>query len=172
MVFQTPILLDWRTTVQNIMLPVEILGLDQKKSHDAALDLIKMVGLEGTERRFPYELSGGMQQRVSLCRALVHDPTLLLMDEPFGALDAISRDRMDIELMRIWSERKKTVIFITHSVPEAVFLADKVVVMTPGPGKVAGIIKMDLPRPRTLETQYTKEFRDYCRNILSMIGGR
>lgn len=169
MVFQEPVLLEWRNVLGNVMLPVEILRLNREIHHKIGMNLIKLVGLEGFENRYPYELSGGMQQRVSICRALVHDPTLLLMDEPFGALDAITRDKMNLELLRIWKETKKTVLYVTHHIPEAVFLGDKVVILSCRPAKVAKIIKIDLPRPRTIEMQYTKEFREYCNSILQLI---
>jgi NitT/TauT family transport system ATP-binding protein len=169
MVFQQPVLLEWRSIIGNVLLPIEILGLDEKKHQKIAIDLIKLVGLEGFEKRYPYELSGGMQQRVSICRALVHDPTILLMDEPFGALDAMTRDKMNLELLRIWKKAKKTIIYITHHIPEAVFLADKVIVLCSRPSNVKKIVEIDLPRPRTIEMQYTKEFRNYCRSILQLI---
>lgn len=170
-VFQAPTLLEWRSVLDNVLLPVEILGKDKKKYYEEAMNLIKLVGLQNFERRYPWELSGGMQQRVSICRSLIHDPKLLLMDEPFGALDAITRDRMDLELLRIWKEKRKTVIYITHSIPESVFLADRVVVLSARPAKVVKIVKVNLPRPRTVEMQYTKKFKDYCHFIVNLIAG-
>jgi NitT/TauT family transport system ATP-binding protein len=170
-VFQSPVLLRWRNVFKNVMLPVEILGGDKEKYSAICMDLIKKVALDGFENRYPDELSGGMQQRVSICRALVHDPALLLMDEPFGALDAITRDKMNLELLRIWSETKKTILYITHHVPEAVFLGDRVVILSNRPAKVVEIVKIDLPRPRTIEVQYTREFRDHCRHVTRLIEG-
>ena len=139
-----------------------------------SLELLKLVGLEGFESRYPRELSGGMQQRVSLVRALIHDPALLLMDEPFGALDAMTRETMHIELQRIWMERRKTIVFITHSIAEAVFLADRVLVMTPRPGKIGAELTIDLPRPRPLDIVNTEVFGGYVRQIraaLNATGG-
>ena len=150
-VFQSATLLPWRTVLQNVMLPVDVLGLDRSVFRPRAETLIGMVGLAGFEGRYPGELSGGMQQRVALSRALVHDPALLLMDEPFGALDALTRETMNLELQRIWMEANKTVILITHSISEAVFLGDRVAVMTPRPGRLAEIVAVDIPRPRTLD---------------------
>jgi NitT/TauT family transport system ATP-binding protein len=131
----------------------------------AATDLLGLVGLHGFERRYPWELSGGMQQRVAITRALVHDPAMLLMDEPFGALDAMTREHMNLELQRIWLDKKKTVFFITHSIPEAVFLADRVLVMTPRPGRVVDDLRVDIPRPRALEAMNTPAFGEYARHI-------
>jgi NitT/TauT family transport system ATP-binding protein len=135
-----------------------------------ALELLELTGLRGFENKYPNELSGGMQQRVSISRALIHDPPLLLMDEPFGALDAITRDEMNLELLRIWSESKKTVLFITHSIAEAVFLGDRVVVMTPRPGKVAEIMTIDLPRPRTTALRDDSKFIGYVKKIRERLG--
>lgn len=123
MVFQSPVLLKWRKVIDNVLLPIEILRLDRKEFEKKAYELIELVGLKGFEVKYPNELSGGMQQRVSICRALIHDPPLLLMDEPFGALDALTRDELNLELLRIWSETKKTILFVTHSIPESVFIS-------------------------------------------------
>lgn len=164
-VFQSPVLFPWRSVLGNVMLPGDVQGLDKKKLRSDALDLIKLVGLDGFEGRYPWELSGGMQQRVGIVRALVHDPAMLLMDEPFGALDAMTRESMNVELQRIWMERRKTVLFITHSVGEAVYLADRVVVMTPRPGKIQDELKIDLPRPRPLEVMNTEAFGTYVKRI-------
>src|SRR6058998_1683156 len=158
MVFQDPVLLPWRTVLENVMLPVAVLRLDRRTHHRRALDLLGLVGLAGFEDKYPHELSGGMRQRVSLARALVHDPALLLMDEPFGALDAMTREAMNLELQRIWSETGKTVLFITHSIPEAVFLGDRVLVMSERPGTIAAMYDVKLPRPRSLRMMGEPEF--------------
>src|SRR5262249_21538847 len=146
-VFQNPVLMAWRATLRNILLQIEIPGRDVEGYRAPARELIQLVGLDGFENAYPHQLSGGMQQRVGLCRALVHDPDLLLMDEPFGALDALMREQMNAELQRIWMERRKTVLFITHSISEAVYLADRVPVMSPRPGRIVGEIKVELARP-------------------------
>ena len=157
-VFQDPVLLGWRTVLQNTLLPAEVLRLDLKAAALRARELIKLVGLDGFEDKYPMELSGGMRQRNAIIRALIHDPAVLLMDEPFGALDAMTREQMNLELQRIWLESRKTVLFITHSIPEAVFLGDRVVVMTPRPGRIAEVIEVGHPRPRSLEIMATPEF--------------
>jgi NitT/TauT family transport system ATP-binding protein len=158
LVFQSPVLLPWRTILANVTVPSEIQGLDITAARTRGQELLAMVGLAGFENRYPGELSGGMEQRVGICRALVHQPTFLLMDEPFGALDAMTREVMNLELLRIWREQRITILLVTHSIAEAVFLADKVVVMTPRPGRIAEIIDVDLPRPRTLGMFNTAEF--------------
>lgn len=164
-VFQKALLLDWRKVIDNVLLPIEILKLDKKKYIDRAMDLLDMVGLKGFENRYPNELSGGMQQRVSIARALIHDPKLILMDEPFGALDAITREKMNLELMRIWSESKKTVLFITHEIAEAVFLSDRVIVLSARPSRQVGAFDIDLPRPRNIELKTTSEFNKYVIDV-------
>ncbi len=164
-VFQSPLLMAWRTVLRNILLQIEIRNLPVADYLATARDLIQLVGLEGFEEALPHQLSGGMQQRVGLCRALVHDPDLLLMDEPFGALDALTREQMNAELQRIWMERRKSVLFITHSISEAVYLADRVVVMTPRPGRIAGEIRIGLPRPRTVASTETPEFSRYTHAV-------
>jgi len=164
-VFQDPVLLPWRTVFDNVMLPVEVLGLDRKSSGSRAMDLLGLVGLEGFEDKYPHELSGGMRQRVAIARALVHDPSLLLMDEPFGALDAMTREFMNLELLRIWQESGKTIVFITHSIPEAAFLADRVVVMSARPGRIQEIVDVRLSRPRDLDMMASDEFGVYTRRI-------
>lgn len=174
MVFQAPVLLKWRSVLGNILLPVEFAKLDLPSHVEKARALIKLVGLEGFEEMYPHELSGGMQQRASLCRALVTDPQLLLMDEPFGALDAMTRDELDMELLRIWDERKKTVLFVTHSIQEAVFLSDFVFVMSARPGRLLEEIAIELPRPRTLEMMSAANFGEYTlriRALLNAAGG-
>src|ERR687884_2309072 len=150
-VFQSPVLLAWRTVLRNVMMPVEVRGLDRETHLARAKKLLVTAGLAGFENKYPWQLSGGMQQRTAICRALVHDPKIVLMDEPFGALDAMSRERMNVELQRIQGETRKTVVFITHSIPEAVFLGDRVLVMTERPGAIAAIYDVPLRRPRTLE---------------------
>ena len=157
-VFQNPVLMNWRTVIKNIMIQVEVRGLDYAAHERRAHELIKLVGIEGFEDHYPYQLSGGMQQRVSICRALIHDPPLLLMDEPFGALDALTRETMNIELQRIWLENRKTIFFITHSIPESVFLADRVVVLSERPGRIRTVMRVDLPRPRDMSTMESPEF--------------
>jgi NitT/TauT family transport system ATP-binding protein len=169
MVFQSPVLLKWRSVLGNVLLPVEFARLDRAKYVEKAKSLIRLVGLQGFEEMPPYELSGGMQQRVSLCRALVTDPQILLMDEPFGALDAMTRDELDVELLRIWGEKKMTVVFVTHNIQEAVFLSDSVVVMSPRPGRVIRELAVDLPRPRTIELISSPEFGRYTLEIRSML---
>jgi NitT/TauT family transport system ATP-binding protein len=164
-VFQAPVLFPWRSVLGNVMLPADVQGLDQEKMKRRALDLIGLVGLNGFEQRYPRELSGGMQQRVGIVRALIHDPAILLMDEPFGALDAMTREIMNVELQRIWMERRKTVLFITHSTVEAVFLADRVIVLTPRPGKIGDEFSVDLPRPRKLSVMNTEGFGSYVRRV-------
>ena len=157
-VFQSPLLMPWRSVLDNILLQIEVRGQKRADYLPAARELIDMAGLGGFADRRPYELSGGMQQRVGLCRALIHDPRLLLMDEPFGALDALTREAMNAELQRIWMERRKTVLLITHSITEAVYLADRVLVMGPRPGRIVGEVGVALPRPRTLDMAETVEF--------------
>jgi len=163
-VFQEPVLLDWRNVLANVMLQVDIRQLDRAKYESIARHLIKATGLEGFEERKPFELSGGMRQRVSICRALVHDPPLLLMDEPFGALDALTREQISMDIQRVWMEKRKTALHITHSIPEAVLLADRVVVMSPRPGRIVEIIDIDLPRPRRLD-KLPPAFNDYAGRI-------
>lgn len=164
-VFQNSILLPWRTVFENVMLPAEVLGLDKKAARERAMQLLQMVGLTGFEHKQPLQLSGGMQQRASIARALLHDPKILLMDEPFGALDAITREQMNLELQRIWAESGKTVILITHSIPEAIFLGDVVFVMTPRPGSLERIIRIDLPRPRNMDMMSMPAFADAAHEI-------
>jgi NitT/TauT family transport system ATP-binding protein len=161
MVFQAPVLLRWRSVLDNVLLPAELAGLDPRRYRERALALLELVGLAEFAAKRPGELSGGMQQRASLCRALLLDPPLLLMDEPFGALDAMTRDEMNLELLRVWGEQggaaRKTIVFVTHSIPEAVFLADRIVVMSPRPGRIATISSVKLPRPRTVEIRTSAE---------------
>jgi len=163
-VFQDAILLDWRDVLGNVMLQADIRGLERAKYEAIARHLIDATGLAGFENRKPYELSGGMRQRVSICRALVHDPPLLLMDEPFGALDALTREQISMDIQRLWMEKRKTALHITHSIPEAVLLADRVVVMSPHPGRIVEILDIDLPRPRRLD-KLPPKFNDYAGHI-------
>jgi NitT/TauT family transport system ATP-binding protein len=164
-VFQSPVLFPWRTVLDNVLLPVDVQGLQRERHRRTALELLTLVGLKGFETKYPWELSGGMQQRVAITRALVHDPAMLLMDEPFGALDAMTREHMNVEVQRIWMEKKKTVLFITHSIPEAVFLADRVLVMTARPGRLAEDVAVKIPRPRSLDVMNTEPFGEYVREI-------
>lgn len=170
MVFQNPVLLPWRNNLANILLPMEFRKAATPEAKEHAKFLLDMVGLTGLEKRYPYELSGGMQQRVSIARALVSRPEILLMDEPFGALDAMTRDSMNFELQRIWNETSQTVLFITHSISEAVWLGDRVIVIGDRPGHVVADIKVDIPRMRTRESRYLPEFAKYVSEIESLIG--
>ncbi len=171
-VFQNPILLPWRTVLDNAMLAAEVLGLPQERYRERARELLKMVGLQGFEDKYPMELSGGMQQRAAITRALLHDPAILLMDEPFGALDAMTREQMNLELQRIWQESGKTILLITHSIPEAVFLGDRVLVMTPRPGKLAEVIQVGIPRPRNLDVMATPRFGEITHEIRALFQQR
>src|SRR6516164_2291205 len=161
-----------RLALGNVMLQAEAKKLERTAAKRRARSLLGAVGLVGFEDKYPHELSGGMRQRVSLCRALIHNPPQLLMDEPFGALDALTRDQLVLDLQEIWNERRMTVLFITHSVAEAVFLSDQVIVMTPRPGRVDRVIDIDLPRPRTLAMRDTPAFSHYCREILDLFLAR
>jgi len=171
-VFQNPVLLEWRTALGNVMLQAEAKKLERSGAERRARELLAGVGLAGFEQKYPHELSGGMRQRVSLCRALIHNPPQLLMDEPFGALDALTRDQLVLDLQQIWNTRRMTVLFITHSIPEAVFLSDRVIVMTPRPGTVDRVIDIHLPRPRTLAMRETADFAAYSRQILDLFLAR
>jgi len=170
MVFQAPVLLKWRRILDNVLLPAEILGLPAAASRTRARELLALVGLDGCEDHYPYQLSGGMQQRAAIARALIHDPKLVLMDEPFGALDALTRDKMNLELQRIWSQSGKTIVFVTHGVAEAVFLGTRVVVLTAGPARMAGNFAVDLPRPRTLDLRTSERFGHYTHLIYQLLG--
>jgi NitT/TauT family transport system ATP-binding protein len=167
-VFQDATLYEWRRVLENVVLPAQIQGLDLSRARSRARELLERVGLGGFERQYPFQLSGGMRQRVALCRALVHDPALLLMDEPFGALDALTRDQMNLELQSLWQANRKTVLFITHSIAEAVLLSDRVIVMSPRPGRIGASVEIRLPRPRTLDVEDTPEFGRYAREIRDM----
>ena len=170
MVFQAPLLLKWRRILDNVLLPAELLGLPGAESRARARHLLDLVGLRGYEAKYPYELSGGMQQRAAIARALVHDPKLVLMDEPFGALDALTREKMNLELLRIWKEAGKTIVFVTHGISEAVFLGTRVVVLTAGPARMADNFVVDLPHPRTLDMKTHERFGDYTRRVYRLLG--
>ena len=164
-VFQNALLLPWRRVIDNILLQAEIRKLPMAAARERAMKLIAMAGLQGFEDKYPWQLSGGMQQRVSILRALLHDPPVLLMDEPFGALDAMTRERMNMELQRIWMSAGKTVLLITHSIPEAIFLSDRVFVMSERPGSIAAVYDIDLPRPRSLDVMGGQRFADLARQL-------
>jgi NitT/TauT family transport system ATP-binding protein len=169
MVFQQPLLLKWRRAIDNVLLPAEILGLPMGASRARARELLALVGLAGSEHKYPYELSGGMQQRAAIARALIHDPKLILMDEPFGALDALTRERMNLELLHIWERAQKTIVFVTHSISEAVFLGTRVVVLTAGPARMADNFRVELSHPRTLEMKTSERFSEYARRIYRLL---
>jgi NitT/TauT family transport system ATP-binding protein len=166
-IFQAPALYPWRTIERNVMLPLEIMGFDANERRARMEKYLKLVNLSGFERKFPWQLSGGMQQRASIARALSFDPALLLMDEPFGALDEIVRDHLNEQLLRLWDQTRKTVVFVTHSIPEAVFLSTKIVVMSPRPGRIIDVIACDFPRDRTLEIRETPEFIKVAQRVRS-----
>lgn len=167
-VFQRDLLLDWRTILENVMITAEFMSLDCKVAKKEAMRLLELFGLSGFEHHHPWELSGGMRQRAAICRALVGDPRLLLMDEPFGALDAMTRDELNVELQHIWLQTKKTLLFVTHSIQEAVFLSDRVIVMSRNPARVIQDMRIDLPRPRTLSTRATPEFGRYVLELQTL----
>lgn len=169
-VFQKANLMPWRTVIQNIMLPLELDNISPADAERYAREMVKLVGLCGFEESLPRDLSGGMAQRVAIARALVHDPQLLLLDEPFGALDALTRERMGMELLRIWQARRKTVVMVTHSISEALLLADRVLVLTPRPGRIRLDFPVNLPRPRDEEIRYTPEFTELTRVLRGAIG--
>jgi len=164
-VFQDAVLFDWRTVERNIALPLELTGWSRERRAERVRDLLELVELSGFERHHPWQLSGGMQQRVSIARALSFEPALLLMDEPFGALDEMTRERMNLELLRIWEQTRSTVIFVTHSIAEAVFLSTRVAVMSPRPGRITGIVDVDLPQPRGIETREQPRFAELVREV-------
>ena len=169
MVFQQPLLLKWRRILENVLLPAEILALPAREARERALYLLDMVGLSGFEAKYPYELSGGMQQRAAIARSLIHDPKLILMDEPFGALDALTREKMNLELLRIWADSGKTIIFVTHSIQEAVFLGSRCAVLTAGPARMADNFAIELPYPRMLHMKTQEDFGAYTRRIYRLL---
>ena len=171
-VFQKANLMPWRTALRNITLPLEIQDLDTAQARQRATALIRLVGLEGFEQNHPHELSGGMAQRVSIARALIHDPEILLLDEPFGSLDALTRERMNLELLRIWQTRRKTVIMVTHNIQEAILLADRVLVMTVRPGQITANLPVTLPRPRSQDQIYSDAFTELARRVREAIDWR
>jgi len=168
-VFQAPVLYDWRTVAKNIALPLEMLGWDRARRGERVREMLELVELTGFERYHPWQLSGGMQQRVSIARALSFSPALLLMDEPFGALDEMTRERLNMELLEIWAGTGSTVIFVTHSISEAVFLSTRVVVMSPRPGRVAGVVHVDLPQPRTTVTREEPRFFELVTEVRELL---
>jgi NitT/TauT family transport system ATP-binding protein len=167
-VFQSDVLLEWRSAEANVLLQMEARGLRGPEYKDRVKALFSLMGLSGFENAWPYQLSGGMRQRVAICRALIHEPSILLMDEPFGALDALTRDQLGLDLLRMWDEKRRTAVFVTHSIPEAVFLSDRVIVMTPRPGQVAETVEVRLPRPRTLAMRETTEFLNDVGHIMEI----
>jgi len=169
MVFQKPNLMPWRSVLENILLPLEIQGLEKEAALDKARQMVELVGLQGFEASLPRDLSGGMAQRVAIARALVQDPGLLLLDEPFGSLDALTRERMGDELLRIWQARRKTVLMVTHSISESLFLADRVLVLSPRPGRLRLDLAVNLPRPRLAEMRYSPAFADLARQVRAAI---
>lgn len=171
-VFQSAVLVDWRNVLDNVLLQIEMRQLPTKNYKARALELLASVGLSGFEKRYPYELSGGMQQRTSICRALIHDPLLLLMDEPFGALDALTREQIRADLEHLMMSTRKTVVFVTHSIPEAIQLSDRVIVMGPRPGYVESIIDIELPRPRSVEVRSDQRYLHYQQQITDIFFAR
>ena len=170
-VFQAAVLYDWRTVAKNIALPLELLKWDKAKRNARVGEMLELVELTGFDRHYPWQLSGGMQQRVAIARALSFSPALLLMDEPFGALDEMTRERLNLELLRLWAETGSTVIFVTHSISEAVFLSTRVVVMSPRPGRIAGIVPIDLPQPRGVLTREEPRFFELVTEVREMLHG-
>jgi NitT/TauT family transport system ATP-binding protein len=171
-VFQDSVLFDWRTVAKNIALPLEMLGWDRERRKTRIDEMLDLVELRSFADHHPWQLSGGMQQRVSIARALSFEPALLLMDEPFGALDEMTRERLNLELLSIWEKLGSTVVFVTHSISEAVFLSTRVVVMSPRPGRIAGVVEIDLPTPRTAETRYTPRFFELVTRVRELLRSR
>ncbi len=172
MVFQQPVLLPWRTIIENVLLPIEFRALPIAPHRERAHALLHKVGLEGFENRYPYELSGGMQQRAAIVRALIQEPQILLMDEPFGALDAMTREQMTLDVLALWMETGKTIVFVTHSITEAIFLSQRIFVMTARPGRLTAIIDVDLPFPRTLDLVNTQRFGAYAAQVRTLLNAQ
>src|ERR1700744_782311 len=170
MVFQQALLLKWRTILDNVLLPAEIVGIPMRAARSRARDLLNLVGLSGHEDKYPQQLSGGMQQRTAIARAFIHDPKLILMDEPFGALDALTREQMNLEMLRIWQQSGKTIIFVTHDMQEAVFLASHCAVLTARPARMAKFLPIELPYPRDLAMKTTADFGVYVRAVYEQLG--
>src|SRR6266850_1205371 len=168
--FQTSVLFPWRTVLENVLLPIEVFGLERAAALDKARGILRLVGLDGREGAYPRELSGGMQQRAALSRVLITDPPIILMDEPFGALDEFTRERMNLELLRIWGERGQTIIFVTHSINEAVFLSDRIVVMGTSPGRVLAVVDVNLARPRSIEVMKSPDFARTAFEVREYLG--
>jgi NitT/TauT family transport system ATP-binding protein len=172
MVFQAPVLFDWRTVEENVKLPLEIQGIDRAHRASRAREMLQLVELSDFLRHYPYQLSGGMQQRVAIARALASEPALLLMDEPFGALDEMTRERMNSEVLRIWERTGTTIVFVTHSIPEAVFLSSRVVVMSARPGRIRRVVEIDLPRPRNEDTRETRRYFELVTEVREALRAR
>lgn len=170
-VFQTPVLVDWRDVLGNVLLQIEMRGLKKDDYIERAKNLLASVGLNDFQKQYPFELSGGMQQRTAFCRALIHDPPLVLMDEPLGALDAMTREQLRVDLEKLWLQTRKTVVFVTHSIPESVQLSDRVVIFTPRPGLIHSVIDIDLPRPRSMAVRESPEFQHYVRQLTEVFMG-
>jgi NitT/TauT family transport system ATP-binding protein len=171
-VFQAPVLFDWRSVQANVALPLEVKGMSRRERDDRVQAMLDLVELREFARHYPYQLSGGMQQRVSIARALALEPSILLMDEPFGALDEMTRERLNAEVQRIWQQTGTTIVFVTHSIPEAVFLSSRVVVMSPRPGRIVRVIDIDLPRPRTDDTRETARYFELITEVRETLRGR
>ena len=171
MVFQDSVLFDWRTVAKNVQLPLEMLGWDRAKRNERVDEMLRLVELQGFGDHYPWQLSGGMQMRVAIARALAFEPGLLLMDEPFGALDEMTRERLNIELLELWRRLESTIVFVTHSISEAVFLSTRVVVMSPRPGRIAGVVDIDLPQPRTFDTREDPRFFEHVTAVRELLRG-
>jgi NitT/TauT family transport system ATP-binding protein len=170
-VFQNPVLYDWRTVRRNVCMPMELLGMKKPDRTSRVTEMLDLVGLSDFGKHYPYELSGGMQQRVGIARALAINPEILLMDEPFSALDEFTREKLHEDLLNIWNKTNKTIVFVTHNISEAVFLSDRVVVLSPHPGRVSAVIDIDIPRPRNMESKQSKQFYDYITKIRNSFEG-